>query len=122
MAQKKKGDGSTVRALETQPLGLAIIPQPPQTYDDENVEVEDVIYGELEVNLQGGSVEDLVAFQRIEVRLAKASQRAHEAVEAAQPSSSQMQMMSKGKERQMSDAEAEYQLKLLREEELSSQM
>jgi hypothetical protein len=54
-------------------LGLAIIPQPPQMYDDENVEVEDVTYGELEFNLEGVSIEDLVAFHRIEVRLAKAS-------------------------------------------------
>jgi ribosomal protein L12E/L44/L45/RPP1/RPP2 len=42
-------------------------------YDDENVEVEDVTYGELEFNLEGVSIEDLVAFHRIEVRLAKAS-------------------------------------------------
>jgi hypothetical protein len=52
MARKKKGDGTSARATETQPQDLAIVQHPSVQTNEEDVAVKDIADGKLEVNLE----------------------------------------------------------------------
>lgn len=107
MALKKKA--SNTSAVNPMPQDVAVVSQAQGNSNKEYGLLEGVVDGELEVNLDdlGVFVEDIRAFQRIEARLAKASQRARQAVEAAYPLAVQMQTRLEGKGRQQTEAEAQ---------------
>jgi hypothetical protein len=88
MAPKKKSTSASARQTEdTQ--ALAVVPAQNQTSTKEG-EVEDIASGHFEVQLDemGVPAEDVVAYQRIEAKLAEVTARARQVARAVQPSTS----------------------------------
>lgn len=88
MALRKKGTSASARQTEdTQ--ALAVVPAQNQTSTKEG-EVEDIASGHFEVQLDemGVPAEDIVAYRKIEAKLAEAIARECQVARAVQPSTS----------------------------------
>jgi len=121
MAAKKKPNPSASEAnasTEAQPSNNIIVPTNADNNDhDEDLEVEDLADGGLEVDLHdlGISAEDIQAMKRIDARLAE---RQLQAQQAQAGTSNAAAATAKGKGHQLSAEELEEQLNKLKEQEL----
>ena len=120
MAAKKKPNPSASEAnasTEAQPSNNIIVPTNADDDHGEDLEVEDLADGGLEVDLHdlGISVEDIQVMKRIDARLAE---RQLQAQQAQAGTSNAAAAITKGKGHQLSAEELEEQFSKLKEQEL----